>query len=44
MLVSPEKKIIKLVNDIEFNILEKSRIKNPVRAKELARHWLRMSR
>ncbi|MEM4240309.1 MAG: hypothetical protein QXM31_03420 [Candidatus Woesearchaeota archaeon] len=43
-MVSPEKRAVKILNDIEFNILEKSRIKNPVRAKEIARHWIRMSR
>ncbi|MEM4254184.1 MAG: hypothetical protein QXR48_02245 [Candidatus Woesearchaeota archaeon] len=43
-MVLPEKKVVKLVNDIEFNLLEKSCVKSPVRAKELARHWLRMSK
>jgi hypothetical protein len=43
-MVIPEKRPVKILNDIEFNILEKSRIKNPLRAKEIARHWLRLSK
>jgi hypothetical protein len=43
MMIQPEKKV-KLLNQIEFNILEKSSIKNARRAKEIARHWLRLSK
>jgi hypothetical protein len=43
MVNQPEKKV-KLLNQIEFNILEKSSIKNARCAKEIARHWLRLSR
>jgi len=43
MVSMPEKKV-KLLNQIELNILEKSRIKNARRAKEIAREWLKLSR
>ena len=43
MVNQPEKKV-KLLNQMEFNILEKSNIKNARCAKEIARHWLRLSR
>jgi hypothetical protein len=43
MANQPEKKV-KLLNQIEFNILEKSRIKNARRAKEIAREWVRLLR
>ena len=39
----PEKKV-KLLNQIELNILEKSSIKNARRAKEIARQWLKLTR
>jgi hypothetical protein len=43
MINLPEKRV-KLLNQIEFNILEKSNIKNSRRAKEIARQWLKLSR
>ncbi len=43
MANQPEKRV-KLLNQIEFNILEKSSIKNACRAKEIARQWLKLSR
>lgn len=43
MMMQPEKKV-KLLNQIEFNILEKSSIKNAKRAKEIARQWIMLSR
>ncbi len=43
MANQPEKRV-KLLNQIEFNILEKSSIKNARQAKEIARHWLKLSR
>jgi hypothetical protein len=43
MVNHPEKKV-KLLNQIELNILEKSGIKNARRAKEIARQWLQLTR
>ena len=43
MANQPEKKV-KLLNQIELNILEKSSIKNARRAKEIARQWLKLTR
>jgi hypothetical protein len=43
MANQPEKKV-KLLNQIEYNLLEKGRIKNAKRAKEIARHWLKLAR
>lgn len=43
MVMLPEKKV-KLLNQIELNLLEKSGIKNARRAKEIARHWIKLSR
>lgn len=43
MVNQPEKKV-KLLNQIELNILEKSSIKNARRAKEIARHWLTLAK
>lgn len=43
MANKPEKRV-KLLNEIEYNLLEKGRIRNPARAKEIARHWLKLSR
>lgn len=43
MISKPEKKV-KLVNQIELNILEKSSIKNARRAKEIARQWVTLTR
>jgi len=43
MINQPEKKV-KLLNQIELNILEKSPIKNARRAKEIARHWVKLLR
>jgi hypothetical protein len=43
MANQPEKRV-KLLNQIEFNILEKSGVKSARRAKEIARQWLRLSR
>lgn len=42
MVNQPEKKV-KLLNQIELNILEKSGVKNARRAKEIARHWLKLA-
>jgi hypothetical protein len=36
-------KKVKLLDQIELNILEKSRIKNSRRAKEIARQWLKLT-
>lgn len=43
MINQPEKRV-KLLNQIELNILEKSGIKNARRAKELARQWIKLTR
>lgn len=43
MVSKPEKKV-KLMNQIELNILEKSSIKNARRAKEIARQWVKLTR
>jgi cell division protein FtsL len=43
MAVQPEKKI-KLLNQIQYNILENSAVKDSRRAKEIARQWLKMAR
>jgi hypothetical protein len=42
MVNQPEKKV-KLLNQIELNILEKSGVKNARRAKEIARQWLKLA-
>jgi hypothetical protein len=41
MAMQPEKRV-KVLNEIELNLLEKSHIKNAKRAKELARHWVQL--
>lgn len=41
MATEPEKKI-KLLEQIQLNMLEKSKIKNSKIAKEIARKWLRL--
>ena len=40
-MVTAEKRI-KLIDQMELNILEKSSIKNARRAKELARQWMKL--
>ncbi len=37
-------KKVKLLDQIELNILEKSPIKNACRAKEIARQWMKLVR
>ena len=43
MVNQPEKKV-RLLNQIEYNILEKSAVKDSRRAKEIARQWLKLAR
>jgi len=43
MVSQPERRI-KLLNQIQYNILENSAVKDARRAKEIARQWLRLAR
>ena len=43
MVNQPEKKV-KLLNQIELNLLEKSGVKSAKRAKEIAREWIKLAR